>query len=76
MAIAALVVLAPTAWPSPATAVPKGRANASDVGRDLLGGAALGGASGLLLTARHDDRVRLVRWAGPGGGGIDVAVRC
>jgi len=42
---------------------------------DVLAGAVIGGASGFLLTARHDDRVRLTPWAGSGGGGIDVAMR-
>lgn len=42
---------------------------------DVLAGAVIGGASGFLLTSRHDDRVRLTPWAGAGGGGIDVALR-
>ncbi len=40
--IIALLVLAPVAWAAPATAGPKGWADASDIGRDLLVGAALG----------------------------------
>lgn len=42
---------------------------------DVLAGALIGGASGFLLTSRHDDRVRLTPWAGRGGGGVDVAMR-
>lgn len=42
LAIAALALLAPVAWASPAMASPKGWADASSVGRDLLVGAALG----------------------------------
>ena len=41
IAIAALAVLAPVAWASPATADPKGWANASNISRDLLVGAAI-----------------------------------
>ena len=42
---------------------------------DVLAGAAIGGVSGLLLTSRHDDRVRLMPWVTHRGGGIDVAMR-
>lgn len=42
---------------------------------DVVAGAAIGAAGGLLLTSRHDDRVRLTPWSMPGGGGFDVAVR-
>lgn len=42
---------------------------------DVVAGAAIGTLSGLLLTSRHDDRVRLTPWTMPGGGGVDVAVR-
>ncbi|MBB5716565.1 phosphatase PAP2 family protein [Sphingomonas aerophila] len=42
---------------------------------DVLAGAAIGGASGFLLTGRHDDRVRLVPWAAHKGGGFEVAWR-
>lgn len=42
---------------------------------DVLAGAAIGTLSGLLLTHRHDDRVRLTPWSAHGGGGIDVAWR-
>jgi membrane-associated phospholipid phosphatase len=42
---------------------------------DVVAGAVIGTASGLLLTSRHDDRVRLTPWSMPGGGGVDVAVR-
>lgn len=42
LAVTALTVFASVAWQSPATADPKGWVNASDIGRDLLVGAALG----------------------------------
>lgn len=42
---------------------------------DVVAGAAIGSISGLLLTSRHDDRVRLTPWSAHGGGGIDVALR-
>jgi membrane-associated phospholipid phosphatase len=42
---------------------------------DVLAGAAIGTASGLLLTSRHDERVRLTPWAATGGGGLDLALR-
>ncbi len=42
---------------------------------DVVAGAAIGSLSGLLLTRRHDDRVRLTPWSAQGGGGIDVALR-
>jgi membrane-associated phospholipid phosphatase len=42
---------------------------------DVVAGAAIGSISGLLLTSRHDDRVRLTPWSTHGGGGIDVALR-
>ncbi|MFD1949722.1 phosphatase PAP2 family protein [Sphingomonas arantia] len=42
---------------------------------DVLAGAAIGSMSGLLLTSRKDDRVRLTPWSTHGGGGIDVAFR-
>jgi membrane-associated phospholipid phosphatase len=42
LAVKALTVFASVAWQSPATADPKGWVNASDIGRDLLVGAALG----------------------------------
>lgn len=42
---------------------------------DVVAGAAIGSVSGLLLTSRHDDRVRLTPWSAHGGGGVDVAMR-
>ena len=42
---------------------------------DVVAGAALGGAAGLLLTSKRDDRVRLVPWAGYRSGGVSVAAR-
>jgi hypothetical protein len=42
IAAAALAVVVPVTCASPATASPKGWADASDIGRDLLVGAALG----------------------------------
>jgi membrane-associated phospholipid phosphatase len=42
---------------------------------DCLAGAAIGTGSGLLLTHRHDDRVKLVPWGDAGGGGIALAAR-
>jgi membrane-associated phospholipid phosphatase len=42
---------------------------------DAVAGAAIGSISGLLLTSRHDDRVRLTPWSAHGGGGIDAALR-
>ncbi len=42
---------------------------------DVLAGAGIGIASGMLLTASRDDRVRLTPWSARGGGGVDVAFR-
>lgn len=42
---------------------------------DVLAGAALGEASGLLLTRRHDNDVRYFPWSDGRGGGIAVAMR-
>lgn len=42
---------------------------------DAVTGAAIGTAAGLLLTNRHDDRVRLVPWGDAHGGGATVALR-
>jgi len=42
---------------------------------DCVAGAAIGTGSGLLLTNRHDARVRLVPWGDGGGGGIALAAR-
>ena len=42
---------------------------------DVVAGAALGTASGFLLTDKLDDHVRLVPWGDHSGGGITVAVR-
>lgn len=43
--------------------------------RDVIAGAAIGGAGGWLLTSPHDQRVRLVPWAEHRGGGLTVAAR-
>ena len=42
---------------------------------DAVAGAAIGTTGGLLLTDRHDDRVRLVPWGDAHGGGATVALR-
>lgn len=42
---------------------------------DAVAGGAIGTASGLLITSRWNDRVRLVPWADKGGGGIALAMR-
>ena len=42
---------------------------------DVVAGAALGTASGFLLTDKVDERVRLVPWGDHTGGGVTVAVR-
>ena len=42
---------------------------------DVVAGAALGTASGFLITDKLNDRVRLVPWGDPTGGGVTVAVR-
>ena len=42
---------------------------------DVVAGAAIGALGGLLLTTRHDDRVKLTPWSTHGGGGLDLAVR-
>ena len=42
---------------------------------DVVAGAALGTASGFLITSRRTDRVRLVPWAGYRSGGVSVAAR-
>lgn len=42
---------------------------------DVVAGAALGTGSGLLLTSRRNDRVRLVPWGDSGGGGLSLALR-
>jgi membrane-associated phospholipid phosphatase len=42
---------------------------------DCVAGAAVGTASGLLLTRRRDDDVRLVPWGDPRGGGIALSAR-
>lgn len=42
---------------------------------DVVAGAAIGSIGGLLLTSRHDDRVRLTPWSAHDGGGIDVTWR-
>ncbi|MCP5397350.1 MAG: phosphatase PAP2 family protein [Sphingomonadaceae bacterium] len=43
--------------------------------RDVIAGAALGSATGLLITSKRDSNVQLVPWAEPGGGGVTVAAR-
>jgi len=42
---------------------------------DCLAGAAIGTGSGLLLTSKHDDRVRLLPWADASGGGLALVER-
>ncbi|MCU6454142.1 phosphatase PAP2 family protein [Sphingomonas sp. A2-49] len=42
---------------------------------DVLAGAAIGTAGGFLLTARHDDAVRLTPWSAHRGGGLALAMR-
>lgn len=42
---------------------------------DVLAGAAIGGVSGLLLTSRRNDTVRLTPWAEHRGGGVAIALR-
>jgi len=42
---------------------------------DCVAGAAIGTGSGLLLTGRHDQRVRLVPWGDSSGGGIALTAR-
>ncbi|MCB2088858.1 MAG: phosphatase PAP2 family protein [Sphingomonadaceae bacterium] len=42
---------------------------------DVLVGAALGEATGLLITSKRDSSVQLVPWAEHGGGGITFAAR-
>ena len=42
---------------------------------DVLAGAGIGMASGLLLTRTHDATVRLTPWSAHRGGGINVALR-
>lgn len=42
---------------------------------DVVAGAAIGTGSGLLLTSRRNDRVRLVPWGDSGGGGLSLALR-
>jgi membrane-associated phospholipid phosphatase len=41
---------------------------------DVLAGAAIGTAGGLLLTTRHDDAVRLTPWSAHRGGGLSLAM--
>lgn len=43
--------------------------------RDVIAGAAIGELSGMLLTERLDDQVRLWPWLDRGSGGIQVALR-
>lgn len=42
---------------------------------DCVAGAAIGSGSGLLLTGRHDSRVRLTPWGDASGGGMALAMR-
>lgn len=42
---------------------------------DVVAGAAIGSLGGLLLTSRHDHRVKLTPWSTPAGGGLDFALR-
>lgn len=42
---------------------------------DSVAGAAIGTGSGLLLTSKHDARVRLTPWGDSGGGGLALATR-
>lgn len=42
---------------------------------DAVAGAVIGGASGYLLTARHDGHVQLVPWVEHRGGGLSLAAR-
>jgi membrane-associated phospholipid phosphatase len=42
---------------------------------DVVAGGAIGTASGLLITRRRDDGVRLVPWADSSGGGLSIATR-
>ncbi len=42
---------------------------------DVVAGAAIGSASGFLITSRRNDGVRLVPWADGGGGGLSLATR-
>ena len=42
---------------------------------DVVAGAALGEASGFLITSRRDDRVKVFPWGDGGGGGVGLAMR-
>ena len=42
---------------------------------DVVAGAAIGEASGFLITSRHDSAVRVLPWADASGGGVVVAGR-
>lgn len=42
---------------------------------DVLVGAAIGEASGFLITRRADDRVQVFPWGGTKGGGVSVSLR-
>ena len=42
---------------------------------DVLAGAVLGTASGLLMTSKNNSQVQFVPWADTGGGGIALAAR-
>lgn len=42
---------------------------------DVAAGAAIGEASGFLITSRRDERVRIMPWAESHGAGVDLALR-
>jgi len=42
---------------------------------DSVAGAAIGTGGGLLLTSKHDSRVRLMPWGDASGGGLAIATR-
>lgn len=42
---------------------------------DVVTGAAIGEASGFLITSRRDDRVKVMPWGDTSGGGVSMGVR-
>jgi len=42
---------------------------------DVVAGAAIGEASGFLITSKHDDDVRVTPWADGSGGGVQLVAR-
>ena len=42
---------------------------------DVLVGAAIGTATGHLITTRANDRVRIIPWGDTKGGGVEVSMR-